>query len=370
MSPAKAWLLGLLLVVGSGVLLRLLEVSRADALAILGLVFGLVTVGVQELVRRAPTTRRVAFVSSSASPFSAEILSGLRAGLSDRFEIKVFEPTPPVEVDRRSSEAQIVSLESADVNSADAIVVRPAGNDDRLWEALRRHSQRGCQVIAINTRPPAAAWAARKPTPLPPRYVGTDMQACGTLLGETVARVAMSISADAILLMEGPSEKPSNAVRTLAAVRALEDAETSCPWFVHRLSGWTEQDMSSALRRLNAEVTRALGRPAQSVVLHTATDRAARTIGVLIAEDRNHEGWSRRRIALIGCDGLRDSDGRLAVEDVPYAVATVDQNAYALGREAARQLLLVCDRRESEESPDIELKPRLAVVQRHSRLLD
>lgn len=333
-------------------------------LAVLGLTVGVSGVVVQEARSRVHRPKRVLFTSSSDSWFSEQIFHGLEDGLRGHlhYELSKLHAAPLLE--RKSVEAQLDCLRDPLATSADAIVIRPAAVTDRLVAELVRLSAAGVMLVFVNTQPPLRSW--REVGLLPPRFVGCDMAEGGRLVGAAVCEVARSIDADGIILLDGPSTKQSNLVRTAWATRAILTCLSEIPCVVEPIEDF---DSSHAVRGFKAAIghlDEQARSPARRLVLHPGTDRAAAAIARWMARNESRIAGQVREVAIVGFDGLRGPDGSLLVDDVPGVVATVDQQPYLLGIEAAAHIIAAAEGRARTWHRETTVTPRVLQVQRSS----
>jgi hypothetical protein len=357
-------LLGIVVVLNSAaiVVLAAFEASLGVALGVLGLVVAIAGIGMQEIRVWVRRPRKILFLSSSDSWFSHQIWMGLSEGLDGLLSHQLSRVKVPGHLAEQGVDGQLAALREPETGAADAIVIRPAGITDRLTDELARHARAGTVIVFVNSCPSFDQWdGGGYPLPM---FVGCDMAAGGQLVGNLVSQVAERVQADGIILIEGPDAKRSNAVRTAWAARAVTSLATDVPCVTETVSRFGEREImagvASAIRRLD----RRAGRSVERIVLYPGTDRAATIFGRRIADNRHLEGHDRR-VWMVSFDGLRHPDGSALVADVAGVVATVDQQPYTLGREAAAHVVAAFHGRQATRRREVVVAPKvLEIVER------
>jgi hypothetical protein len=162
-----------------------------------------------------------------------------------------------------------------------------------------------------------------------------------------------------MLLIEGPSSKRSNPTRVAWAARELLGASNR-PCFVQRVADFEDDSLVNGLLEGISRLDGHLREPAQHLVIHTGTDRAGAAIARwLVANDWEVHG-RKRRVSMIGFDGLRTPDGALLIDDIPGMIATVDQQPYLLGAEAAAHLVSAFRGELASRPREVTVKPKIS----------
>jgi ABC-type sugar transport system substrate-binding protein len=327
------------------------------AIGVLGLLLGTAGISLQEARPRVYRSRRILFLSSSDSWFSQQIWQGMQDRMQGQVNHELIRIRPNSPYDNKSVDAQIACLRENHGSRPDAIVIRPSTITDALSRELITYSLEGTLVVFINTRPPIAQWRSSG-APLP-RFVGCDMEAAGVILGRLLCDLVDSMGASGVILIEGPSTKHSNAIRTAWAVREIVTTKAGLHSSLLVVNDFDDKEIVEAFANGIAMLDTQAGCPVERIAACPGTDRAASAVGRWIVENDSILLGAHRDIQMVGCDGLRQPDGRLLITDVPAVVATVDQQPYLIGQEAAAHIIAAFVGRTALHPREIVVQPRV-----------
>lgn len=333
----------------------IIGLSFETMLGVSGLALALVGLAVPLSQDRVKRPFRVGFLSSSRSYFTSQILEGLKAGLDGQIPVQVVDLFP-VGATRLTSEAQVQCLRSEQARQADAIVIRPSELSDLVLGELMRLAGGGRLVVFINTPPPWDKWTASGL--VLPRFVGSDMKSGGQLIGDLVTEAAATLKAEGVLLLEGPESKVSNSTRSAWAARQVLRSGYDKPVVLVQVGRFDSEHLLAALFGGLAKIDNRVGKKAGAVIVHAGTDSAAAIVADLAAAKRDEDNLFRRKIFIVGYDGLMGPDGLLMVEHKPGILATIDQRPNLLGQEAAEHIKAVAERRGQSRQREVTVSPR------------
>jgi ABC-type sugar transport system substrate-binding protein len=239
---------------------------------------------------------------------------------------------------------------------------------EALVDEVVRYAAAGVMAVFVNSRPPVEKW--HQANLALPRFVGCDMEIGGRLIGRAMCELAQLVDADGILLLEGPTAKRSNAVRTAWAVREIVGHTAGIPAVIKRVADFNDDDVidgvSAGVRCPDEDARRETKR----LVIHPGTDRAGSALARWLTANDSQLAGTRREIWMVGFDGLRTPDGALLAEYPAGMVATIDQQPYLLGVEAAAHIVAAFEGRSATHPREVLVEPkvlRIARVAEHTR---
>jgi ABC-type sugar transport system substrate-binding protein len=333
--------------------LLLARLSFDTVLGIAGLVFGLVTLAMSELRERNSPTKQVVFIGQDDAVFNQNIVQGMNSVLTGAMPYKSTFLTLPDAV-TKTVDWQVSVLNSDTVDRADAVVILPGGDDERIWQALLRLSSQGTVVVVVDFEPPAHLFVNQRLQP--PLFVASDFGAGGLLAGELTARHLAANPATKAIVCIGPNGSRPGTGRSSQVLYAIARHGLTGRVLVHELSSW---DSKSATSELTALITQELAHPDRRLVVFCGDDR------ILIAiswAGATHPDWNDR-LALIGYDGIQDADGRYVAQNVHFFYGTVDTQPVSQGSAVGRALVNVYLGDELRNPPSTLVAPQLVEAQ-------
>lgn len=276
-------------------------------------------------------SRRVVMIPKSRSPFSLTVHRGVGDALA-AFPSLTFTTEWPSGNTSDEVSWQIARLQSRDVLSADAVIILPGGDQERLWDAIARMSRAGQFVVVVDTKPANSFFALRQaPRPC---FVGSDFSMGGDLVGaEIVRRLVVDRGARAVILCGPDSSWPgmerSRGIVHRLALAGMNDRVTCEP-----LESWNRE--AGAILIVKA-VLATLSGGCSAVIAFCGNDKildaAERS---LVLELRRED---RGRVQLIGYDGVTSGSGDFLVQECSMGVATVDTKPKLQGAAIAAVLI-------------------------------
>lgn len=309
--------------------------STDRALALGGIAFAVCTVILTELRGRESPKKLVYYIGLDDKTFNANILEGLREELSDGMP-HTLKMVPPPADSADFLKWQELQLGQNSIFRAAAVVVAPCADDDRLWEAILRLMKRGVFVVVIDLEPPTEFFTIRGAAP--PAFVASDFRVGGSIAGGIIANHMKASDGTTSLVCLGPDSNSAGAGRsswllyTLGREGVLNRTQT------FTLPSWDLAAIVPGLTRcIEAHLAGGGG-----VIVYCGDDR------IMVEIDRHflpRLADLKDRLALVGYDGARSSNGEFITLRCAYAVATVDTNPRAQGVAAGQILRDIYDGR-------------------------
>jgi len=189
---------------------------------------------------------------------------------------------------------QIERLQSRDVLSADAVIIIPGGDQERLWDAIARMSRAGQFVVVVDTKPANSFFALRQaPRPC---FVGSDFSMGGDLIGaEIVSRLAVDRGAHAVVLC-GPDSSWPGMERSRGIVHRIALAGMNDRVTCEALESWNRD---AGAKLIVKTVLATLSEGCSTVVAFCGNDKIldAAERSLLLELRREDRGRERRRVA-------------------------------------------------------------------------
>lgn len=309
------------------------------SIGIAGSVFAVLTFALQQIQSRNPPSRKIVFLAKSRSSFARNIARGLVDAVSAQTSIQVRSIYP----DKEPADAvswQIAQIDTKEIRDADAVILIPAGDDEKLWQRLANLQRVGTAVIAVDVKPPnrifGSAGVAR------PYFVGSDFALGGERVAELLGERLMKDATARALLVVGPDsswparERGSRMLYRLSALNLIERISTVY------VNSWGAVE---AAERIVAEIERVRGESGgtRKTYIFCGNDKILvatfrRMLAVVPKEELS-------QYLLVGYDGATNEDDSLVVAECANVIATVDTVPLQQGRVAGEYVLDVYDGR-------------------------
>lgn len=301
-------------------------------LSLVGLFIGLLLPGGIEIRNRSGRTRRVLVLDYRLHQFGHAVARGVMRTLnSDKRRWEVTYKGPGSEATHGAIEFQLREIQSAIIEDFDAIVLIPAGSDERLWHGLAIAIKNRAFTVVVDTKPPNRVF--RDVGIESPRFVSADYAETGVLVGGMLSEWLLTDPQRKCILWTGPygswpgEERSRNVIFELAR-RNLLDRTVLQP-----ISSWAP-DQGRCSHAL--ECIEKLG---GKVAVYTADDENAVALHLATLVERPA---LRRDMYIVGCNGTSDDWGRVPSLDLRAVDGTVDILAEEQGVQAA--MLMVKER--------------------------
>jgi DNA-binding LacI/PurR family transcriptional regulator len=301
------------------------------SLGVSGTAFALCTFILTQYQAQGPRTRRVVMIPKSRSPFSSSIHRGLSDLIAASTTI-AFSVEWPENIRTSELDWQINVLRSQSCVIADAIVIVPAGDDERLWTELVRATREGKFIVVVDTKPKNAFFGQRNARS--PFFVGSNFTAGGDCVGAELATLLAAKPDRRAIFAWGPSSSWPGMERTRGTSTALLLAGVSNRVVPVELADW--QRDANADHIVN-HIRRALEESGGEIVVYCGNDKIMEAVERRLM--RGLEIRDRNRVGLIGYDGIATSEGGLLVHSSCMSIATVDTRPEEQGRVAAQVLM-------------------------------
>lgn len=296
-------------------------------LGIAGTVLAVCTFVLTQYQQQGPAGRKVVMIPKSRSPFSSSVAAGVSEVLGKSSSLSLSVEWPE-SIAKDEVEWQLSLLRTEACTSADAIIMVPAGDDERLWEEVVRLSRHGVFFVVVDTKPENAFFVQRNaPRPF---FVGSDFTKGGEIIGaEIVAQLRSRESRQAVIAL-GPARSWPAMERTRSICAALALAGVAGKATAVELESWNREACAGTVADA---LTRALEGTDSGVIGYCGNDKVMRSVERRLNEVL--DTGARRRVGLVGYDGATSAEGQLLLDDCALALATVDTRPVEQGRVAA-----------------------------------
>jgi DNA-binding LacI/PurR family transcriptional regulator len=330
--------------------LAIAGLSVGTNLGVVGLLLALVLPIGLEIRSRTARPRLVWFLDYRSHHFGQGLASSLTGVLArDRvlWEVEVMRPEP----DEPALQWQIQRIQSAIINSVDAVVIIPAAEDQDLWHAMAALSKTGTFLIAIDSKPPNSAF--RRLGVEEPRFVSSKYSATGLVIADWLIPWLDEDKTRQTLLWTGPVGSWPGEERSRNIIYALLVSGLAGRLALQPLSTWkpTVDRCREALTWVRQQ--------AGECAIYCADDENALALHMVCVSEQPE---LRSKMVIIGCNATADDWGNVPVLDMRAADVTVDILVREQGEAAAQ--MLVRERRgqlgASEQT--VFIKPELVVA--------
>lgn len=311
-------------------MLLLLGIAKDVTLAVEAVTIPTVALVLQEWRPRRKRPRITLIGKSLDSPFSADVLRGLRDRLDTDLPCDLAAIKPDAPHESGTLDWQLATLRRNDTRSSDALVVIPAGDYEPLWHELRHLTDLGIEVVVVDVKAPNRFFYGGR-FPLP-RFVTSDHRAGGTLVGKYLASRLASGAADVAMVLLGPGFSPPAEIRNRSLTYELLPFGKD-RLFAGVLGTWDEDNAVHVF----TELTERLGpRPndhGRTIAVFCGNDKNLLAIGRFV--EAHPAKFAGDSYDLIGYDGIRNREDQLVISTLGCALATVDTRPRIQGRNAA-----------------------------------
>jgi ABC-type sugar transport system substrate-binding protein len=330
-SPARSLVLSLapaLLVLAA---LLVLQVNVDRAIGSAGALFAILTFAVQQLQSRNPPGRTVIFLPKSRSSFARNISRGLTECVSRQTGLQLRAVFPDDELADPCG-WQLGRLQSKDVRDADAVVIIPAEDDERLWQQLAKLVRSGVFVVAVDMKPPNKTFVDSGVSR--PHFVGSDFSGGGEMIADLIAEGLRQDSQACAVLALGPDfswparERSSRILYRLAALDLARRVRA-----VH-LVNWNAKACAAAVVPEAIDLQQTHG---GRVHIFCGNDKIL--VAVYAQLVATVPSAAVPMFSLVGYDGATNEDNSLLISDCPIARATIDTLPQQQGRVAGEFIL-------------------------------
>jgi ABC-type sugar transport system substrate-binding protein len=354
LSNAALYLLASVASAAAISVMLLLGVNIGFTIAIIGILLTILIFLIQEVRLLRSPLRRVVFLGRSSSPFSTNILAGLKTEIGEGIfspDLQTILPTQPHEKDDLAF--QINCLRRIDIPKTHALVIVPAGDNDSLWNELRRLTMKGVFVVTVDIKAPNRIFYDGNLRL--PRLVTSDFVQGGQLVAELIGDYLAEDPESTALLLIGPAVSNPGLIRTRICLYELLNRGFGPRISVSELENWNVEEAVRKFKDAIKEVAPIA--TLMRILVFCGNDANCIVINNFI---ENHPEIRRRReYLLIGYDGVRNPDGSLIVASIKRCVGTVDAVPESQGRSAGSFLIEEYERRISPDSKNASLPPKL-----------
>lgn len=307
-----------------GAVLVAIGVSVGIALTSAGIALPLLLTAGLEARQLSGQRRRVWVIDYREHDFGHAVERGVRRVLQDEdkniWEVKTYRPE--VRSESSSSQWQIGHIQRACAQGVEGLIVIPVADDAPLWNALAEAMTKGVFVVVLDTKPPNKVF--QRVGVQPPRFVSSDYSETGVLVGGLLVEWLNADPQRWCVLWLGPrgswpGEERSRNILLRLAYEGLLDRAQLCP-----IHSWAPDQR----RRLKTiELVQEIE---GEVAVYCADDENARELVERLPENL------RRKMYVIGCNGMPNARGRVDVCDSGAVNVTIDILAEQQGDRAAQ----------------------------------
>jgi ABC-type sugar transport system substrate-binding protein len=334
----------------------LLGIRVEFVIAIIGILLTILVFLVQEVRLLRSPLRKIVFLGRSNSPFSLNILAGLKAVIGDgAFSADLQIVLPVQKHEKGDLTFQINCLRRIETRSTHALVIVPAGDSESLWNELRRLISKGVFVVSIDVKAPNRFFYEGNLRL--PRFVTSDFAKGGHLVAELIGEYLTEGAADVALLLIGPATSSPGSMRTRMCLYELVSRGFGPRIFAAELENWNVEEAIRKFKEALSKIEPSKMNATVRICVFCGNDANCVAINQFI--EKHPEIRRRREYVLIGYDGVRNPDGSLIVDSMKLCMGTVDQLPESQGKSAGTFLVEEYERRTSANSKNAFLSPQL-----------
>jgi DNA-binding LacI/PurR family transcriptional regulator len=329
--------------------LALAGVDLGTNLSLVGLFLALLLPLGLEIRNRSSRPRRVCIIDYRTHHFGQGIASSIVKSLrNDRAEWET-EILVPGDGDN-AVQWQIRQLQSAIINSVDAVVILPAGDEDDLWHAMAAVSRSGCFMVAVDSKPPNSVF--RRINVEPPRFVSAKYSATGTEIAGWLQPWLADDQQRSALLWVGPTGSWPGEERSRNVVYPLLVAGHAAQLHLMTLQDWAPDPARCA------ETLAWIRRQPGECAVYCADDENALALHLLCISQAPE---LRSRVTIIGCNAAADEWGNVPVLDMHAADVTIDIQVREQGKAVAQMLVRERRGKLSSGERSVFIKPKVVL---------